>query len=184
MAAMSPARKRAALAFVAIGTALIVQHTIASGGDGEVDVVAPAARSSREVGSVGRAVATPAPARQASAASLRLELLGRRVPASAEPAASDPPLFAVQSWQPPPPPPPPPPAPIQPVAPPFPYAYMGGLSDEHGRTAFFNRGDRVLAVRAGETVDSFHVDHLDETSMTVTYVPLNKTAQVSLGDQP
>ena len=70
----------------------------------------------------------------------------------------------------------------EPAAPAFPYPYLGGLTDDAGRTAFFNRADRVLSVHAGDTVDgAFHVDHLDETSMTVTYVPLNKTAQVLLG---
>ena len=177
MAEMSPARKRVALAFVAIGIGLIVQRTIASGGD--ADVVAPVEREAR---SGGAEPAAPTPARRASAAtaSLRLDRLDRRAP-SPDAAASDAPLFAVQSWQPPPP-PPPPAEPVEPTAPPFPYTYMGGLTDDHGRTAFFNRGDRVLTVHAGETVDgAFRVDHLDETSMTVTYVPLNKTAQVPLG---
>ena len=181
MSEMSPARKRVALAFVAIGIGLIVQRTIASGGD--ADVVAPVEREAR---SGGAEPAATTPARRASAAtapaSLRLDRLSRRAP-SPDAAASDAPLFAVQSWQPPSPPPPPPEVPVEPAAPPFPYTYMGGLSDEHGRTAFFNRGDRVLTVHAGETVDgAFRVDHLDETSMTVTYVPLNKTAHVPLGD--
>lgn len=180
MAEMSPARKRAALAFVAIGIGLIVQHTIASGGD--AGVVAPVEREARS-GAAEPAAAAPARRASAAAASLRLERLSRRAPSPpADEAASDPPLFAVQSWQPPSPPPPPSAEPVEPVAPPFPYTYMGGLSDDRGRTAFFNRGDRVLTVRTGETVDgTFRVDHLDETSMTVTYVPLNKTAQVALG---
>ena len=183
MAGMSPVRKRAALAFVAIGVGLIVQHTIASGGD--ADVVAPVEREAR---SGGAEPAAPTLTRRASAAAatagLRLDRLGRRAPPP-DSAVSDAPLFAVQSWQPPPPPPPPPAEPVEPAAPAFPYTYMGGLSDERGRTAFFNRGDRVLTVRAGETVDgAFRVDHLDETSMTVTYVPLNKTAQVALGGTP
>ena len=182
MAGTSPGRKRAALAFVAIGIGLIVQHTIASGDD--ADVVAPIEREAHRVNAEPAAAAS-APARRASAeiASLRLDRLVGRAPAPpADAGASEPPLFAVQSWQPPPPPPPPPSQAVEPQAPPFPYTYMGGLSDEHGRTAYFNRGDRVLTVHAGETVDgSFRVDHLDETSMTVTYVPLNKTAQVPLG---
>ena len=178
MAEMSPARKRLALAFAAIGVGLIVQRTIASTGD--ADVVAPVEREGRAA-APGPEGSAPAAGRRASAAVvvLRTDRLGPRTPAS---AASEPPLFAVQSWQPPPPPSPPREAPAEPVAPPFPYSYMGGLSDDRGRTAFFNRGDRVLAVRAGETVDgAFRVDHLDETSMTVTYVPLNKSAQVPLG---
>ena len=183
MATMSSARKRAAIAFVAVGTGLIVQHTIASGGD--ADVVAPIVRESHAGRAQPALPAGPPETRQAAAASvsLRLDRLAHRtaLPPSPGVAASGPPLFAVQSWQPPPA-PPPPAAPAEPEAPPFPYSYMGGLSDDRGRTAFFNRGDRVLGVRAGETVDgNFRVDQLDETSMTVTYVPLNKTAQVPLG---
>lgn len=184
MAAMSPARKRAAIAFVAIGTGLIVQHTIASGGD--ADVVGPVEREPHGSRAQPAVTAVPPAAPQAAIASLSLhvERLARRaaLPVPSDAAASEPPLFAVQSWQPPPAPPPAPAAPAEPEAPPFPYAYMGGLSDDRGRTAFFNRGDHVLGVRAGETIDgSFRVDQLDETSMTVTYVPLNKTAQVRLG---
>ena len=180
MAELTQARKRAAMAFVAIGIGLIVQRTIASAGD--ADVVAPAARDSRAASSEAMPAAR-APEYSASAGSetLRLDRLRAHAPPPDD-TASAPPLFAVQSWQPPPPPPPPAAPPEAPEAPPFPYAYLGGLSDDSGRTAFFNRADRVLAVRAGETVDgSFRVDHLDETSMTVTYVPLNLTQRLALG---
>ncbi len=182
MAELSPARKRVALAFVAIGIALIVQRTIASGAD--ADVVAPVERGTHAVVADTPSFA-PATSRRASAAieTLRLDRLEHRAapPSDASANLDDGGLFTVQSWQP----PPAPPvrvAPAVPVAPPFPYTYMGGLTDERGRTAFFNRGDRVLAVRSGETVDgAFRVDQLDETSMTVTYVPLDKRAQVALG---
>ena len=180
MAELTPTRKRAAMAFVAIGIGLIVQRTIASAGD--ADVVAPAAREDRAA-PAEPTVRAPSPESAASAGSetLRLDRLHAHALPPAGPASA-PPLFAIQSWQPPPPPPPPAPPPEAPVAPPFPYAYLGGLSDDSGRTAFFNRADRILAVRVGETVDgAFRVDHLDETSMTVTYVPLNQTRQLVLG---
>jgi hypothetical protein len=182
MVEMTPARRRVALAFVAIGIGLIVQRTIASGGDGDADVVAPVAPGAHADGAEP-AAATSAPRAVGASTTLRLDRLGRRArPPEAPRAASDPPLFAVQSWQPPPPPAPPPRGPVEPQAPPFPYTYMGGLTDDNGRTAFFNRGDRVLNVRVGDTVDGrFRVDHLDESSMTVTYVPLNQSAQVALG---
>lgn len=156
---------------------------IASTGAGDEVVSAPE-RPARATAQEPLAAA-PVPSRQASAATagtLRLERLSDRAPPPAGGASGVAPLFAVQSWQPPPPPSPPPAPPAEPTAPPFPYSYMGGLSDDTGRTAFFNRGDRVLSVRAGETVDGhFRVDHLDETSMSVTYLPLNKTLQVPLG---
>ena len=181
MAEMSPARKRVALAFVAIGIALIVQRTIASAGG--ADVVAPVEHATH--GAAADEVSNAPAARRAGVAveSLRLDRLQARAPApSAGASDAAAPLFAAQSWRPPSPPPAPAPAPVEAEAPPFPYSYMGGLTDERGRTAFFNRGDRVLAVRAGETVDgTFRVDHLDETSMTVTHLALNKTADVPLG---
>jgi hypothetical protein len=121
----------------------------------------------------------------AAAAVLHLDLLaGRHEFAAASDVAATAPIFTAQSWLP----PAPPPSPVQAVAPevpPFPYPYLGGLTDDAGRMAFFSRGDRVLAVRSGATVDgSFHVDHLDETSMTLTYLPLQKTLAVELGSRP
>jgi hypothetical protein len=180
MADMSPARKRLAIAFIAIGIALIVGRTLASAGDAEA--VAPVER----VGGMEAAGAVHEPPPRAArvdavAPSLHLDRLSGRAAATASNASSSTPLFTAQSWQPAPV-PAPPPVPVEPEAPPFPYTYMGGLSDERGRTAFFNRGDRVLAVRAGETIDgAYRVDHLDETLMTLNYVALNKTVQVALG---
>lgn len=183
MAEMTPARKRLAILFVAVGIGLIVARTLASGGDGDADVVASASssRTQSQAASVPAGGAAP----EAAAAVLHLEALAQRgrVIESA-PGPSPAPIFTVQSWQP----PTPPPAPVQvvePVAPPFPYPYLGGLTDDSGRTAFFSRGDRVLAVRGDATIDGrYRVDHLDETSMTLTYLPLHKTLSVALVGQP
>jgi hypothetical protein len=180
MAEMSPGRQRLAIAFVAIGLALIVARTLASASNSEV--VPPAQRASRGEATTATPEA-PAFARRTDVAvpSLHLDRLSGRVAPAASEGSEPLPVFASQSWQPAPP-PAPPPVPVEPAAPPFPYTYMGGLSDEHGRTAFFNRGERVLAVRAGETIDGvFRVDHLDETSMTLNYLALNKSVQVALG---
>jgi hypothetical protein len=190
MAEMTPARKRLALLFIAVGVALIVERTLASGGDAEV-VSAPTSASSSSSSS-GEGVAAPPrsvpPARAASAVVLHLEALAERRDAAAAGDAAAPapaPLFAAQSWQPPPPPAAAPAPAVEPEAPPFPYPYLGGLTDEAGRTAFFSRGDRVLAVRSGAIVDgNFRVDHLDETSMTLTFLPLQKTLNVALGSRP
>ena len=189
MAEMTPMRKRVAVAFVAVGIALIVQRTIASVGDGGDAVVAAPVERPAHAGAqsdAGPAAVSPTTQRLASSAgardaALRIDRLDARRQSGASPADGDVSLFAEQSWQP----PSPPPAhvsPPVPLAPPFPYAYMGSLADDAGRTAFFMRGDRVLAVHAGDTVDgTYRVDHLDETSMTLTYVPLDKPLQVALG---
>jgi hypothetical protein len=173
MAEMSPARKRIAIAFVAIGVALIVQRTLASSGDAEPDVVAPAKAAAPRADAPAPAASAPTP--------LHLERLATRQTASAAAPASDA-LFAVQSWQPAAPPAPPSAEPVEPAVPAFPYASIGGLTDERGRIAFFAQGERVLALREGETVDgNYRVDHLDETQMTLTYLPFQKTVAVRLG---
>ena len=185
MAEMTPARKRLAILFVAVGVGLIVEHTLASGSDADADIVGSTAQAAPQ----GDAAAPRpvAPARAASEAStvLHLEALARRrVGVARADNRKAVPIFTLQSWQPAPPPPAPEQA-VEPVAPPFPYPYLGGLTDDAGRTAFFSRGDRVLAVRGGATIDGqYRVDHLDETSMTLTYLPLQKTLAVALGDHP
>jgi hypothetical protein len=186
MADVANSRKRIAVVLLLVGAGLIVERVIAFGGDsarsGDIgaDEVAAPPRAPR-VDAPEKAV--PEKAAPDSAA-LRLERLDAR---RSTPARIDP-LFAPLSWQPPrpkaPPPPPaapPPPAP-QPVAPAFPYPYLGGLSEEGVRTGFFARGERVLALRAGDTVDdAYRVEQLSETRMTLTYLPLEQTLNVALG---
>ncbi|MBX9792743.1 MAG: hypothetical protein K2Y02_00445, partial [Burkholderiaceae bacterium] len=75
------------------------------------------------------------------------------------------------------------PPPPQPVAPPFPYAYLGGLLEDGVRTTFFTQGDRVLPVKAGDTVDAvYRVDQMTEKQMTLTYLPLNQSLTLALGN--
>jgi hypothetical protein len=184
MAELSPARRRLAILFVAVGIGLIVERTVASGGD--VD----AAASPAPAVAISDARTSDAPASGAEPGRaadkhprLRLDELARRNARSTTPPANADALFAVQSWLPPAPPPPRAAAPVAPEAPPFPYPYMGGLTDDSGRTAYFMRAGRVLSVHAGETVDgTYRVDQLDETEMTLTYLPLNKTVPVEFGE--
>lgn len=187
MAEMTPARKRLAILFIAVGVGLIVEHTLASGSDADADVVGSTAKAAPQGDAAAAAPRPVAPARAASEAStvLHLEALAqRRVAGAHDDNQKAVPIFTLQSWQPAPPPPAPEQA-VEPVAPPFPYPYLGGLTDDAGRTAFFSRGDRVLAVRGGATIDGqYRVDHLDETSMTLTYLPLQKTLAVALGGRP
>jgi hypothetical protein len=92
-----------------------------------------------------------------------------------------PPLFKEVDWTPPAPreastPPP------KPVAPPFPYAYMGKLLEDGVTTAFFTKGNRVIPVKAGDTVDAvFRVDQMTSQQMKLTYLPLNETLVLALG---
>ncbi|WP_428423375.1 hypothetical protein [Methylibium sp.] len=174
MAQMSLRRKRIAALIVLAGSGLIVERLVAFEADGDAaqDLATPVAP--------GRADA-PRPAASTAATDLRFDKLETRREALSS-ALRVAPTFEPRSWQPPPPPRPPPPPPPVPVAPPFPYAYLGGMSDGGTRTGFFTRGDRVLQLRAGDTIDAaYRVETLTEAQMQLTYLPLNQTQTVALG---
>jgi len=176
----NPTRQRIAVLIVAIGGALLVARVFALASD-DTEIAGPAQAKAVRA-NAGRETAAVV----AAASSVQLDRLARHearqqaMPA-APPAASQPVLFDTVSWQPPPPkvveaPPP------KPVAPPFPYAYLGGLSEDGVRTSFFTKGERVLPVKAGDTIDAvFRVDEMTDKQMTLTYLPLNETLVVALG---
>jgi len=189
MAAMSPARKRIAILIVAVGGALIVERVVAlSGGEPEISA-AVQPRRARAPESAGTEP-NDAPTSATAASSVRLDRLDARqravqvITQPGTPRAAQPLLFDAVSWQ------PPAPkvvmaAPPKPVAPPFPYAYMGGLLEDGVRTAFFSKGERALPVKAGETIDAvYRVDEMTDKQMTLTYLPLNETLVVMLGGAP
>lgn len=176
MAEMTPARRRVSVFAVILGASLIVERVIAFNGqsvEGRADEV------SGSMNLPSRAEIASAP----TTPLLHLDRLDARRAAQAQ-AAGRGALFAALSWQAPKPkarPAEPPPAP-QPVAPAFPYPYIGGMSDDGVRTGYFTRGERVLALRAGDTVDaSFRVDQINESQMTLTYLPLEQTVTVVFG---
>ena len=207
MADLSPTRKRVAIAIVVVGSALIAGRVVAlmgaagegaAGEGGEVveavEPRTPDLRASRRASAEApreSAAALAAMSAEASAAGPQVQLdrlaaRQRALAADDESADTEPQaLFGAVSWQPPPAPaqraaeaaPPPPP-----VAPPFPYPYLGGLSEDGVRTAFFAQGERVLPVRAGDTVDAvYRIDQMTEKLMTLTYLPLNQSLSLALG---
>ena len=181
MAELTPARKRVAMLIVVVGSALIGERVVALMGSDD-QVVEPAAPSASRLRAPPRATASNA-APDASAVGVQLGRLDARQRALADDADADgvqqKTLFDAVSWQPPaakadtaPPP--------KPVAPPFPYAYLGGLSEDGVRTTFFTQGDRVLPVKAGDTVDAvYRVEQMNEKHMTLTYLPLNQSLTVT-----
>jgi hypothetical protein len=181
MADMTPARKRMAILIVVVGSALIGERVVALMGD-DAEVVEPSAKSPTRLRAKSRDTASNA-ALDASAVGVQLGRLDARQRSLADDADDDSAapttLFDAVSWQPPaakvvaePPP--------DPVAPPFPYAYLGGLSEEGVRTTFFTQGDRVLPVKAGDTVDAvYRVEQMNEQHMTLTYLPLNESLTVT-----
>lgn len=186
MATLTPARKRLAILAVVVGGVLIADRLFGigvGGGGSEADaVVGP--RSGARTAPVSAAAAPEA------ATGLRLDRLDARERVlAAEPGDATPAPFEAVAWQAPAaaaaaaqaaPPPPPPPA-----APPFSYVYMGGLTEDGVRTAFFTRGDRLITVKVGDTVDAaYRIDQMTDAQMTLTYLPLNQTLAVALGSPP
>ena len=202
MAALSPTRNRVAIAIVVVGSVLIAGRVVALMGGASEDGASEGSEVVRAVEprSPGQRASRPtsadAPAEsvsmttesRAAGPQVRLDRLAARQRALAaddeRADAMSQALFGAVSWQPPPPPaqravaeaPPPP------VAPPFPYAYLGGLLEDGVRTAFFAQGERVLPVKAGDTVDAvYRIDQMTETLMTLTYLPLNQSLSLALG---
>lgn len=181
VAELSPTRKRIALLILIVGTGLIVERVIAFGGDGD-----SAAGTGMVDDLLSQTAAPPRTEPDVSPASplLRLDRLeARRAGLGEAPPVA--PLFAPLSWSPPRPkvaPSPPPPPPPKPVAPAFPYPYIGGLWEDGVRTGFFTRGERVLAVRAGDTVDTaYRIETIDDMQMTLMYLPLEQSLTVVFG---
>lgn len=94
-------------------------------------------------------------------------------------AATDP--FMAASFVPPPPPAPvviapPPPPPPAPKAPPLPFTFVGLLEAGAGKpAAFLARGEALLVVSEGETVESdYRVESLSPTEVVLTYLPLRE----------
>lgn len=190
MAEMTRNRKRIAMLIVVVGSALIGErvYSLAAPESDEAGKVVVSTRAQRSAAADGEAEGASAPH-----AALRLDRLDARLKAlsdtdiatdkhaDAEPRG----LFDAVAWQAPTAKAPPPPPPPKPVPPPFGYAYMGGLTEDGVRTAFFTQGERIIAVKAGDTVDAaFRIDKMTEKQMTLTYLPLNETLVLALGGRP
>ena len=96
------------------------------------------------------------------------------------PAAATDPFVAVSFVPPPPPAPvvvaPPPPPPPAPKAPPLPFTFVGLLERGAGKpAAFLARGEALLVVSEGDTVESdYRVESLSSTEVVLTYLPLRE----------
>jgi hypothetical protein len=197
----TPMQKRVAVLVVLVGSALIGERVVSlAAGEVAADnaVVEPAAGKARRArpaaalaAAAGTTAATTAATTTADASRVQLDRLDARqrslatdtVDAGMRRAT----LFAPLSWH-----PPPPkaiavakPAPPKPVAPPFPYVYLGGLLEDGVRTTFFTQGNRVLSVKAGDTIDAvYRVDQMTEKQMMLTYLPLNEPVVAAWSDGP
>lgn len=108
----------------------------------------------------------------------------RRAASAAETLASS----TDAAWSPPPPPPAPPAPPPQravaappPAAPPLPFTWIGRL-EEDGRHKAVLQGERkTIAAQAGDTLEGqWRIEALDESQMTVVWLPGQQKQQLSL----
>jgi len=113
--------------------------------------------------------------------------------AMGKPAKND--AFGSKNWKPAPPPkkvvkakpvaqpvaapPPPPPAP---TAPALPFTYLGRMVDAGVTTVFLAQQHVSLAVKTGDTINNvYRVDQITDTTVSLTYLPLNAKQQLNLG---
>jgi hypothetical protein len=158
-------------ALLALVPAAILFAAAAPDGEQDDAVVAPQAVPVR------KAQPSPSP----DAFELDLAQLRRETPAK-EPANA----FESKSWYVPPPPPvvvptkpaPPPP----PAAPPLPFTFLGLYQDSAKHVIFLVRGDRILAVSAGEVIEgTYRVEGIVGTTLAITYLPLNIRQTLTVG---
>jgi hypothetical protein len=146
------------------------------------------------------AAAAPAPAVPPAAPPAALAAEKETAPAAAAPAAevaiADP--FAATSWAAPAAPvvadaapaaaaaaaaAAPPPAPPVPVAPPNPFVYVGSYKDGPQQVVMLLRGDQLLLVQQGETIDSaYRLDRITPGGLVMTYLPLQLRQSVPITD--
>jgi hypothetical protein len=97
-------------------------------------------------------------------------------------------LFSGHSWYTPPPPPPvrdaPPPVRYEPTAPQLPYKLLGTY-EQAGETLYFLvKGDRVYDVTIGAVLDdTYSVDGVTDGQLMFTYLPLQTSQGLRLGEQ-
>ena len=86
-------------------------------------------------------------------------------------------LFGPQSWQ--------PPvakqraAPVTPSVPVMPYRYAGKVLHEGRMKIFLANGDKVFAIRPGDTLDgTYRVESIADTRITLRYLPLGRVQTI------
>lgn len=99
---------------------------------------------------------------------------------ASELAEKEPPIFHIQSWN------PPPPKVVAkvepPKAPPWPYAYLGKQSSQGEWWIYLTLGDDTRAVKKGQVLDGkYRIDNIEPPLLSVTYLPLNEVQTVNIG---
>lgn len=101
-------------------------------------------------------------------------------------AAADKPangLFDSQSWTPPPPPPPKPAPPPPPTAPPLPFTYLGKKFEDGTWEVYLSQDEQTLIVRAQSIINGvYRVESIQPPTLSLTYLPLNQTQTITIGE--
>jgi hypothetical protein len=72
-------------------------------------------------------------------------------------------------------------APAVPVAPPLPFRYFGKLTEKGKTEVFVMRGNDLITLVAGQNIDNeYRVDHISESTLSFTYLPLNTRQSMDL----
>ncbi|WP_240161550.1 hypothetical protein, partial [Burkholderia sp. Ap-955] len=79
-------------------------------------------------------------------------------------------------------PPPPETRPAPPTAPPMPFTFVGEQDAKAARPrVFLSNGDQLLIVSPGDVIDrQYRVESVSESSVVLTYLPLNQVQVVSI----
>lgn len=76
-------------------------------------------------------------------------------------------------------------APTVPTAPPLPFQFIGKLEDSQQLQVFLQNGERLYVVRAGDVIDeTYKVDRISATEMSLVYLPLKFAQTLSVGSAP
>jgi hypothetical protein len=76
-------------------------------------------------------------------------------------------------------------APMVPTAPPLPFQFIGKLEDSQQLQVFLQNGERLYVVRAGDVIDdTYKIDRISATEMSLVYLPLKFAQTLSVGSAP
>lgn len=91
-------------------------------------------------------------------------------------------LFSGKNWNPPPPPPPKLDV-VAPTAPPLPFTFLGKKMEDGIWEVYLSRGELTFIVHEGMAFESnYRVDKIGATTLTLTFLPLNQTQTLAIGD--
>lgn len=72
---------------------------------------------------------------------------------------------------------------VQPVAPPLPFTFVGKFDDAGSYTVFIEKAGRNFIVKEGDLIDGvYRVDAIKPTEMVFTYIPMNESQTLVIGE--